>query len=192
MAMIELDFRSQALGYHEEAVVILPDGPAGAKFPVLWLFHGANQDCTEWMRQSSIERYASKRGLAVVMPTVSNGHGMDNIIESPGDPKNITLACDIAATCATINLAANYLPGTTCTLDLWQLRALKQLRIHTSIQSPYMFQRAMTYLPRVDVEKLVTAIRPLDELNEAFAQQRDHEEFKIVIKPWDDDPETWK
>lgn len=55
-----------------------------------------------------------------------------------------------------------------------------------------MFQRAMTYLPRVDVEKLVTAIRPLDELNEAFAQQRDHEEFKIVIKPWDDDPETWK
>ena len=77
MAMIELDFRSQALGYHEEAVVILPDGPAGAKFPVLWLFHGANQDCTEWMRQSSIERYASKRGLAVVMPTVSNGHGMD-------------------------------------------------------------------------------------------------------------------
>ena len=127
-----------------------------------------------------------------VVKCITNGHGMDNIIESSGDPKNITLACDIAATCATINLAANYLPGTTCTLDLWQLRALKKLRIHTSIQSPYMFQRAMTYLPRVDVEKLVTAIRPLDELNEAFAQQRDHEEFKIVIKPWDDDPETWK
>lgn len=77
MALIELDFRSQALGYHEEVVVTLPDRPAGDGYPVLWLFHGANQDCTEWLRQTSIERYANKRGLAVIMPTISNGHGMD-------------------------------------------------------------------------------------------------------------------
>jgi len=50
-----------------------------------------------------------------------------------------------------------------------------------------MFERAMEYLPRIEVEKLITAIRPLDELNDAFAQQRDHEEFKILIKPWDED-----
>lgn len=75
MALIELDFRSQALGYHEEVVVTLPDMPG--TYPTLWLYHGANQDATEWLRQSSIERYANKRGLAVVMPTVSNGHGMD-------------------------------------------------------------------------------------------------------------------
>lgn len=78
MALVELDFRSQALGYHEEAVVILPDAPIPENgYPVLWLFHGANQDCTEWLRQTSIERYANKRGLAVVCPTLSNGHGMD-------------------------------------------------------------------------------------------------------------------
>lgn len=77
MALIELDFRSRALGYHEEAVIILPDRPATEKYPVLWLFHGANQDCTEWLRLTSIERFAAKRGLAIVMPTVSNGHGMD-------------------------------------------------------------------------------------------------------------------
>lgn len=77
MALIELDLRSQALGYHEEVVVTLPDRPTDKPWPVLWLFHGANQDCTEWLRQTSIERYANKRGLAVVMPTVSNGHGMD-------------------------------------------------------------------------------------------------------------------
>jgi len=79
MALLELDFRSQALGYHEEVVVTLPDRPADTPYPVLWLYHGANQDCTEWLRQTSIERYANKRGIAVVMPTVSNGHGMDMV-----------------------------------------------------------------------------------------------------------------
>lgn len=79
MALVELDFRSHALGYHQEVVVILPDNPKAEKYPVLWLFHGANQDCTEWLRQTSIERYANKRGLAVVCPTVSDGHGMDMV-----------------------------------------------------------------------------------------------------------------
>lgn len=79
MALIELDFRSGALGFHEEVTVTLPDGPFTEKYPVLWLFHGANQDCTEWLRLSSIERYASKRGIAVVMPAGSNGHGNDMV-----------------------------------------------------------------------------------------------------------------
>ena len=79
MALVELDFRSQALNYHEEVVVTLPDNEPDRPYPVLWLFHGANQDCTEWLRQTSIERYANKRGLAVVCPTVSDGHGMDMV-----------------------------------------------------------------------------------------------------------------
>ena len=79
MALVELDFRSQALNYHEEVVMVLPDVPADHPLPVLWLFHGANQDATEWLRQTSIERYANKRGLAVVCPTTSNGFGMDMV-----------------------------------------------------------------------------------------------------------------
>ena len=80
MALIEFDFRSQALNYHEEVVMTLPDDmPEGSQFPVLWLFHGANQDATEWLRQTSIERYANKRGLAVVCPTTTNGFGMDMV-----------------------------------------------------------------------------------------------------------------
>jgi len=79
MALIELDFRSKALGYHEEVVVTLPDKVPDKPLPVLWMFHGAGDDCTEWLRQTSIERYAHKRGLAVVMPSGSNGHGMDMV-----------------------------------------------------------------------------------------------------------------
>lgn len=58
--------------------MILPDRkPEEDGYPVLWLFHGAHQDCSEWVRQSSIERYANKRGLAVVMPTMVHSYGMD-------------------------------------------------------------------------------------------------------------------
>ena len=125
---------------------------------------------------------------AAVMRITKN-HGVDRVIESSGIPENCSVACEIAAVCATVDFAANYMPGSRCSLDLEMLRYGKQLRIHTSIQSPYLFERAMSYLPRVNIEKLITAIRPLDELNDAFLQQRDHPEFKIVIKPWKEDLE---
>jgi putative tributyrin esterase len=79
MALIELDFRSQCIGSHEELCVTLPDRPADGQYPVLWLFHGANQDHTEWLRQTSIERLANRYGLAVVMPCTSIGYGMDMV-----------------------------------------------------------------------------------------------------------------
>lgn len=77
MAYLELDFRSVYTNSHQELCVILPDKCAKEKYPVLWLFHGANHDCTEWMRYTSIERYANKYGLAVIMPSIYNGYGMD-------------------------------------------------------------------------------------------------------------------
>jgi putative tributyrin esterase len=80
MALLELDFRSQCLGSHEELIVTLPDSPPQeGGYPVLWLFHGANQDHTEWLRQTSIERVANRYGLAVVMPCTSIGYGMDMV-----------------------------------------------------------------------------------------------------------------
>lgn len=78
MALLEMDFRSGALGFHEEVIVSLPD-KAKQPYPVLWLFHGANQDCTEWLRLTSIDRYANNRGLAVIMPAMSNGHGQNMV-----------------------------------------------------------------------------------------------------------------
>lgn len=78
MAFIQLDFRSGYINSHEEVYVILPDmDPGEDGYPVLWLFHGANRDCSEWIRFSSIERYACEKGLAVIMPTTCHGYGMD-------------------------------------------------------------------------------------------------------------------
>jgi len=40
-----------------------------AGWPVLYLLHGLSDDHTMWQRRTSIERYATARNLAVVMPS---------------------------------------------------------------------------------------------------------------------------
>jgi S-formylglutathione hydrolase FrmB len=49
------------------------DGPP----PVLYLLHGLSDDDTIWLRRTSIERYASPLGLAVVMPQVNRSFYTD-------------------------------------------------------------------------------------------------------------------
>ncbi|WMJ89484.1 alpha/beta hydrolase [Anaerocolumna sp. MB42-C2] len=77
MALMHVDFFSNILGLCCEADVILPQKKQGigmegsdtrSKYPVLWLLHGASDDHTIWQRRTSIERYVSDLGLAVVMP----------------------------------------------------------------------------------------------------------------------------
>ncbi|MGZ0655406.1 alpha/beta hydrolase [Coraliomargarita sp. W4R53] len=68
MAFIQCDFASETLGMGVSVNVLLPQTTERSLHPVLWLLHGRSDDHTAWMRQSSIERYAEERGLAVVMP----------------------------------------------------------------------------------------------------------------------------
>ncbi len=82
MAFIPIYFYSEALGMQSEVYVVIPQrgalGEIGIgnkaddkKFKVLYLLHGLSDDHTIWMRRTSIERYASRYGICVVMP---NGH----------------------------------------------------------------------------------------------------------------------
>jgi S-formylglutathione hydrolase FrmB len=81
MALIDCDFFSESLQVGTSITVVLPQqteeqigvgsvriGPEGP--PVLYLLHGLSDDHTAWLRYTSIERYATARGLAVVMPAV--------------------------------------------------------------------------------------------------------------------------
>ena len=82
MALLTVDFFSEALGLGTSLTVVLPQ-PTQAQIgiapadpphqrspgpPVLYLLHGMSDDHTAWLRYTSIERYATQRGLAVVMP----------------------------------------------------------------------------------------------------------------------------
>lgn len=60
---------SASLGRQVPLKVIMPQLPKGApKCKCLYLLHGLSDDFSAWTRRTSIERYASRYGLAVVMP----------------------------------------------------------------------------------------------------------------------------
>ena len=76
-----MNFFSVVLGMNSSMHVILPDtydhagNPSGRKepYPVLYLFHGGGDNHTKWLRYTSVERYAEKRRIAVVMPETMQG-----------------------------------------------------------------------------------------------------------------------
>lgn len=69
MALMRIGAFSQVLGKAFGVQAALPEAHDGP-FPVLWLLHGAGDDSSGWMRNTSIERCATRRGLAVVAPEV--------------------------------------------------------------------------------------------------------------------------
>lgn len=83
MAFIELHYHSDALRMGVSVNVILPEraktaigigtgsGESSNGYKTLYLFHGLSDDESIWMRRTSIERYASEYGIAVVMPSVA-------------------------------------------------------------------------------------------------------------------------
>lgn len=83
MALIHVDFFSEVLGMSSQLDVILPQktqseiGISSAdkkeKYPVLYLLHGMTDNQTTWQRNTSIERYAAEKGIAVVMPNCHLG-----------------------------------------------------------------------------------------------------------------------
>lgn len=78
MAFVQIGFHSDVLGKAQSACVILPAKSTSligmstkreSEFNTLWLLHGLSDDCSIWMRRTSVERYASEYGVAVVMPS---------------------------------------------------------------------------------------------------------------------------
>ncbi len=87
MAFLDVHCFSDALGLSVAFHVILPQksarqigmagGEARAQYPTLYLLHGLSDDHTIWMRRTSIERYASAKNIAVVMPAVARSFYQD-------------------------------------------------------------------------------------------------------------------
>lgn len=80
MALLHVDCFSRTLGMCVQLDVILPQetkgqigmtGKGGRNYPTLYLLHGLSDDHTIWQRRTSIERYVSDMGMAVVMPSTA-------------------------------------------------------------------------------------------------------------------------
>jgi putative tributyrin esterase len=78
MASFTCHYTSKVLEKDITLSVILPDGrKEGERFRTLYLLHGYSGDHTSWIRQTSIERYAQDKRIAVVMPDVQNSYYAD-------------------------------------------------------------------------------------------------------------------
>ena len=81
MALLHVNYFSEALGVQTPVEVILPEVKQGigvdaageAELPkVLYLLHGYSDDQTIWQRRTSVERYAAAHNLAIIMPGVNH------------------------------------------------------------------------------------------------------------------------
>ena len=70
MANLTFDIRSRVLGKETQFNVVLPENCEKPEtgWKTLYLLHGWSDNYTTWMNQTSIERYALKRNIAVIMP----------------------------------------------------------------------------------------------------------------------------
>lgn len=86
MAHFQCSFYSPALEKNAVVQVILPTTTADdylydsgfdycqadTGYQALYLLHGSYGDCTDWLRRTSVERYAEAHKLAVIMPSAEN------------------------------------------------------------------------------------------------------------------------
>ena len=86
MAIIQCNFFSEALQCSTSMTVIMPQtdffigvdsNVEQKKHPTLYLLHGLSDDHTTWTRYTSIERYVTPLGLAVVMPSAGRSFYTD-------------------------------------------------------------------------------------------------------------------
>ncbi|MDR1001971.1 MAG: esterase family protein [Oscillospiraceae bacterium] len=80
MAVISGSFLSSEIGKQVAFTAILPHDTKTAPewgIPVLYLLHGRTDNANTWLYRSNIERYATQRGLAVVMPDISLSYCTD-------------------------------------------------------------------------------------------------------------------
>lgn len=77
MAILELNFKSECLAVQTSVTVILPETETLyhstiSKYKTLYILHGLSNNHTTYIRNTNIERYATEKGLAVVMPAADH------------------------------------------------------------------------------------------------------------------------
>lgn len=77
MAHIRCDFRSESLDMGTSMTAFLPEGMDCSKARVVYLLHGLADNCTGWARYTSVERYARRYNVAVIIPEVQRSFYAD-------------------------------------------------------------------------------------------------------------------
>lgn len=113
--------------------------------------------------------------------SITNGLGFDAIIEASGSPKAAESALQTVGRGGTIVYFSLYPAGYTLSVNMFSL-FYKEITIRGVFQSPYVFPRVMSILPKLDLSDLTSKIFSIDQGVEAFECQRTGKYPKIVLK----------
>ena len=76
MAYLHIGLSSECLRGTTDVNVLLPES-GKRSYPTLWLLHGMSGNYSDWLRRTSVERYAEAAEIAVVMPSAENSYYED-------------------------------------------------------------------------------------------------------------------
>lgn len=120
--------------------------------------------------------------LLEVAQEVTGGLGFDAVIDCTGKLAAAEQAVKLAGPGGHVVWAAVYPVGATVPVEPWALFE-KDLSIHGVFQSPYFLWRANRMLSVLDLKPLISHVYPLDQINQAFADQRNGKVMKALVKP---------
>lgn len=164
MALIDIKFASEVLGRCVEISVVMPqrstNGQIGiennagdGKYKTLVLLHGLSDDHTIWLRRTSIERYATERGICVICPSAERSFYTDM---KTGD-KFYTFISD-----EVLKIASEYLPISQRREDTFiagnSMGGYGALKI--ALRNPQKFAGAAGLSSVADIEDFMDNIRP--------------------------------
>jgi len=98
---------------------------------------------------------------------ITDGLGFDFIFEASGSPKAAEPCLKMMAKCGTVVYFAVFPPKYEMPLNLYELY-MKEGRIQTVFTTPSIMPRAINIIPRLQLDKIIGKIMPLDQAVEAF------------------------
>jgi len=171
-----------------DQVLIIGDGPIGLTFLQLARLMGAGRVITSGRRPRRRELAAELGADEALDANAVNlgerfGQSLDGVIVAAANIEATTQAAGLVRPGGSLLLFSGYLYGTTLPLDANAVH-YHELHIHGSIDCTVRdFREAAGLLPRLQMDKLITATFPLEKTVEAFHTSKGRDAVKVIIEP---------
>lgn len=124
----------------------------------------------------------AREDLRERVAALTAGRGADVVFEAVGKPELVAEAIALARPTGHVQLVGVNPKGSRLPLDLWDVH-YRELTLGGAFGRGPAFRRALAALPRLGVERLVTARFPLGDIAAAFAHAAAGRGAKTVILP---------
>jgi len=171
-----------------DRLLIIGDGPIGLTFLQLAKLMGAGQTVTSGRRPAR-RQLALQLGADQALDANTVGlreryaQSLDHVIVAASSIEVTAEAADLVRPGGNLLLFSGYTYGTELSLDVNKIH-YRELHLHGSIDCTIRdFRQAAQLLPQLQMDSLITASYPLEQVEDAFQATRDLEAVKVIVEP---------